>query len=176
MLKHGYSRISTDKISLSIIQIGYNHMSSPKIWGKYFWTTLHIAALGYPDNPSEQDKAAYRAFFEGFGQILPCKKCAKNYDQHLREIPITPALLTRESLFTWTVKLHNIVNKQTGKAQWASDYAKEFYLSGSYNDCNIANDAASLRTDVWRMILMCVILLNIIVVVYIVMYLHRKKT
>lgn len=149
-------------------------MSSPKIWGKSFWTTLHIAALGYPDNPAPDEMGAYRQFFENFGNILPCKKCMANYRQHLLQLPIAPSLKSRDSLFAWTVKLHNIVNNATGKAEWTNDYAKEFYLSGSYNDCRLSYDAQTLRTDVWRMILICMIIINIVIVIYCVLMITRS--
>lgn len=150
-------------------------MSSPKIWGKSFWTTLHIAALGYPNVPTPDEIAAYKLFYENFGNILPCKKCTANYRKHLTELPVTPALQSRAALFDWTVKLHNIVNTSTGKAEWNSDYTKEFYLSGSYNDCRLSYDAQTLRTDVWRMILILMIIINIIVIIYCILMMSRNK-
>lgn len=150
-------------------------MSSPKIWGKSFWTTLHIAALGYPDIPTPDDVATYKLFFENFGNILPCKKCMANYRQHLSVLPVAPALKSRAALFAWTVNVHNIVNNETGKAEWTIDYAKEFYLSGSYNDCKLSYDAQTLRTDVWRMILVFMIIINILVVVYCMLTILRGQ-
>lgn len=99
----------------------------PSYWGKYFWKVMHITALGYPDNPSEDDKQVYRRFFETIGQVLPCKKCSKNYASHFENVPITKFLDGPESLFKWTVYLHNIVNKELGKPQWSIEFAESHY-------------------------------------------------
>lgn len=147
-------------------------MSSPKVWGRFFWTTLHISALGYPDAPSQQEAAAYRNFYVNFGKILPCKKCAANYDRHIASLPIDKALASREALFAWTVSLHNVVNREQKKSEWNLDYAKEFYINGSYNECSY-DEANTLKTDVWRMILILVMIINIVVVLYSLYWLFR---
>lgn len=127
---------------------------------------MHVAALGFPDYPSPETVAAYKQFYENFGNILPCKKCSINYAGHLIELPLEDALSSRDKLFAWTVKLHNIVNKETSKPQWTVDYAREFYLSGAYNDCLLSYNTQTVRTDVWRMILICMIILNIVIIIY----------
>jgi len=147
-------------------------MSSPKVWGKYFWTTIHIAALGYPDNPTREEMHTYQTFYKNFGKVLPCKKCAHNYERHLTELPIEKALESRDSLFAWTVSLHNLVNKEHRKSEWTLDYAKNFYISGSYNEC-VTDEENVLKTDVWRIILMLIIIVNIVVVIYSIILLTR---
>ena len=39
---------------------------TPTKWGKFLWISLHLIALGYPDNPSEQEKKDYHNFFTIF--------------------------------------------------------------------------------------------------------------
>ena len=34
-----------------------------KIWGPYFWFTLHTITLAYPDNPNYITKRHYNDFF-----------------------------------------------------------------------------------------------------------------
>jgi hypothetical protein len=101
----------------------------PKMWGKYFWTTLHLAAMGYPDSPTIEDKETYRAFYTNFGRILPCYKCSINYMRHLTELPIDESLLNSVSLFNWTISLHNVVNRELGKPQWNLEYARMHYTN-----------------------------------------------
>jgi hypothetical protein len=86
-----------------------------KDWGPHFWSMIHYTALGYPEIPTQIYKEKYKVFFENLGFILPCKQCSFNYNRHLRELPIDSFLENRNKLFEWTVKLHNIVNKETGK-------------------------------------------------------------
>ena len=103
-------------------------MSSPKVWGKYFWTCFHYVALGYPDEPTVSDRQIYRDFYSTFGHVLPCKKCTDNYERHLQELPIDSYLKNSYTLFEWTVRVHNIVNKELGKPIWNIEYAKMYYL------------------------------------------------
>jgi hypothetical protein len=122
---------------------------------------MHIAALGYPDNPSIEQANMYKSFLTNFGNILPCKKCSANYVKHLREMPIDRALENRKSLFSWTVELHNIVNKHTGKPVWNADYAEAFYMSGAFNECRCDRNVMSA----WRYLLILMIVINIIVII-----------
>lgn len=135
-------------------------MGSPKTWGRHFWITLHITALGFPEAPTKEDAAKYKEFYESFGRILPCKKCATNYQRHLQDIPLTAERLeSRAALFAWTVDLHNSVNKETGKLYWNKDYAHAFYISGKYNECNTDINIQV----VWKIVIIAMIILNLIV-------------
>lgn len=102
---------------------------NPSIWGKYFWTTLHLVALGYDDKPTLEMRKNYEDFFLNFYKVIPCKKCAINYKRHLSELPIYPYLDSKQNLFKWTVLLHNIVNRELGKQQWNLEYAYVYYTS-----------------------------------------------
>ena len=91
----------------------YAH-TDPRVWGPDVWRALHYIALGYPDDPSPDQQAAYRAFFTALGPVLPCASCATNYQQHLRDLPVEPALQKGgRALFEWTVALHNLVNQHS---------------------------------------------------------------
>jgi hypothetical protein len=99
----------------------------PKVWGKYVWVSIHIIALGYPDNPSDEDIMHYKEFYTNLWKVLPCYKCSVNYLRHLEELPIDEALKNNITLFKWTVDLHNIVNKELGKRIVPFEEAKEMY-------------------------------------------------
>ena len=103
---------------------------SPEIWGPSTWRAIHYVALGYPSAPSEDDVAAYGAFFGSLQRVLPCESCANNYRRHLRELPIEPYLRSGR-LFEWTVLLHNLVNRELGKAKGrgGEDWTPEQALS-----------------------------------------------
>ena len=34
-------------------------MSGPNVWGPYGWKFIHYVTLGYPNNPSNEDKLKY---------------------------------------------------------------------------------------------------------------------
>ena len=140
--------------------------TSPKVWGKSFWNTFHIVALGYSEDPTSQEMQSYKTFYETFGQVLPCKKCAKNYIDHLRELPLSNRLINKDALFAWTVSMHNLVNREMSKPEWTVDYAKNFFLNGSYNACVTEMEANQVKNDIWRLILIFMIIVNILVIVY----------
>lgn len=90
-----------------------------KDWGPSAWSFIHYVALGYPDNPTENDKDNYKNFYYSLQNTLPCPKCAKNYQRHLKDIPIEEALSNSEELFKWTIDIHNEVNKELGKRKYS---------------------------------------------------------
>jgi hypothetical protein len=106
------------------------------IWGPHFWFLFHCVALGYPKFPTLQDQQNYKAFYISFGHVLPCKKCAINYENHLVEFPIDMYLMNEDRLFEWTVKIHNIVNRENGKPEYTVQQARNYYLSSSKKDTN----------------------------------------
>ena len=150
-------------------------MPPPRVWGRHFWYAMHIAALGYPDNPTVEQANAYKAFFLSIGNVLPCPKCAVHYTEHMRELPIDKALRNRRALFEWTVDLHNIVNKYAGRAAWNADYAEAFYMSGNFNVADGGSKSDGDLRSAWRYILLLMILLNVVVVVCISVYVMRNK-
>jgi hypothetical protein len=87
----------------------------PPVWGPFFWHTIHITALAYPESPSYTHKKAAKEFYESLAHLVPCPVCREHYQQHLIKLPITPHLDRRADLFKWTVALHNEVNKMLGK-------------------------------------------------------------
>lgn len=103
----------------------------PQVWGKYQWTTIHFVALGYPKAPTESQKQYYFTYFSKIlPEILPCLKCRKHLKQTLQtEHPMTPAALVNpDTLFEWTVSLHNVVNRRLGKPTLSLEEARNIYM------------------------------------------------
>lgn len=110
--------------------------TTPTVWGPTVWRALHFIALGYPEQPTEEHSRSYHEFFvDVLPKIIPCKLCSDNYIRHLSELPITPYLYSggKQRLFEWTVNLHNLVNKELGKADhtWSTERALSTLLEGS---------------------------------------------
>lgn len=99
------------------------------IWGRPMWKSIHHIALFYPDAPDATIRKEYRTFFMNLGPVLPCYVCSQNYARHMTEIPIDDYLSSRDRLFEWTVLLHNIVNKETGKRQISLEEARRIYTN-----------------------------------------------
>lgn len=86
---------------------------SPAVWGPIFWHTIHIVALGYPDSPSETERAAATAFYNSLREVIPCPICKEHYRTFLDATP--PQVGSRQELIRWTFDLHNKVNAALGK-------------------------------------------------------------
>ena len=104
----------------------------PRVWGPDIWHAVHHIALGYPQTPTEDEIKQYRAFFLALGPALPCRSCSVNYERHLLDVPIEPTLAAGgRSLFDWTVRVHNQVNRAKGARELTSEQAlTEMAISG----------------------------------------------
>jgi len=105
---------------------------APHKWGACGWSFLHYVALGYPaDRPTALVRRQYAAFFAALPGVLPCQMCRDNMLRHLTHAPPDRALATgRDALFDWTVRLHNIVNRETGKEAIDVRAARLVYAAG----------------------------------------------
>lgn len=88
---------------------------SPAVWGPIFWATMHIVSLGYPNEPSTEDKAGAAAFYNSLASVIPCAICRSHYRAALKATPVETALNSRHALIHWVFELHNNVNAQLGK-------------------------------------------------------------
>ena len=134
----------------------------PNIWGKHIWYSVHYIALAYPMQPTDEEKEQYLSFYLSVGQVLPCKKCRINFADHLTKLPLDNAVLAnRNTLFAWTVHLHNEVNKSTGKdVQWSVEQALEYYkkYTGSHTFGNMPSTGTS------NVIIVCVLMVLLVFV------------
>ena len=65
--------------------------------------------------------------------ILPCPRCKENYKKHLEIFPLQKALENNQSLFQWTVDIHNEVNKINNSRIYTYKEALDLYLNQSNN-------------------------------------------
>ena len=101
----------------------------PNIWGPHGWNFLHYVSLGYPQEPTENDKRYYKDFYTSLQNVLPCATCQGNYKKNLSELPIDNALQSRDTLVKWVIDIHNKVNKETNKRELGYDEAIQLYLT-----------------------------------------------
>lgn len=88
----------------------------PDKWGPHVWQALHYITLGYPENPTEDQKKKYKNFFVLLKDTLPCSVCANHYAENLKKMPLTDKdLKNKESLIKWLINFHNIVNEMKDK-------------------------------------------------------------
>lgn len=112
-------------------------------WGPSGWNLFHNVAIGY--EPTRENKALYRAFYESFKQILPCKYCRQSYTAFFDATPIDRFLVSSEQLFYWTYLMHNKVNDKLRKQGFLTtsnpsyQEIKKQYQKGCYNKCTYAD-------------------------------------
>lgn len=73
------------------------------------------------------DKQAYANFFNTLPFVLPCGSCGKHFYETLQVEPVESALNSKYTLFAWSVRVHNIVNKRLQKQEWTLDQALEHW-------------------------------------------------
>lgn len=96
---------------------------SPNTWGKQFWHSIHAIALAYPESPTDEQKMQYKDFFDRLPGILPCVFCGNALRENYKKLPIR--LDSQRELTNWTIDLHNLVNRETGKKTLSYDEAIE---------------------------------------------------
>jgi hypothetical protein len=69
----------------------------PDVWGPHGWKFFHFVALGYSNNPSDEDKLNYKNFFTIIPKILPCSICSNHYNKNLEKYPITDNVLSNRT-------------------------------------------------------------------------------
>lgn len=87
----------------------------PQLWGPCGWKFLHYISLGYPKNPSLDQKRYYREFIQSLPYILPCRSCREHFHKTLKCYDITKVINSRKEMFEFFVDAHNQVNRKNNK-------------------------------------------------------------
>ena len=104
----------------------------PSIWGPRAWFFLETICMGYPTDPTYEEKKMAEDFFNSLQFMIPCEKCRNNYKKHLRQYPINGKVLSsRDNLFMWIIDVHNSVhsNKQKSYDDSFKYYMNQYNLS-----------------------------------------------
>lgn len=87
---------------------------NPKIWGPHAWFFLYSVALGYSDNPTEEEKLHIKNLYQSLPYTLPCDMCKKGLKDDLIKHPLTDdVLINKERLIRWLINIHNETNIKT---------------------------------------------------------------
>jgi hypothetical protein len=119
---------------------------SPLFWGFAGWFFIHAIALGYPNDPTDDHKRVYSAFFGLIPSILPCPICGKHFSENMAKNPIR--LGSKMELFAWTVEMHNFVNESKGRKKLTVEEAyEEFRKNGeAFKDKSLFKHGISLES------------------------------
>ena len=84
-----------------------------KYWGPSGWRLLHLITFAYPI-PTVAQKKTLGTFFSSLPYVLPCKFCRYSLSGYIQELPLEPALESKEpyALAKWLWRIHNKVNEK----------------------------------------------------------------
>ena len=77
-----------------------------RFWGPAGWQLYHLIAETY--NEKKQEK--YELFFNSMKFVLPCRFCRESSAKFLNELPLHPAMKSKNTLTNWLYNFHNLVN------------------------------------------------------------------
>ena len=118
----------------------YNNMPGPDIWGPHGWKFIHYITLGYPNNPTQNDRIRYYNFFMSLAEVIPCSICGNHFKQHLEITPLNDETLSsRDNLMKWAIDMHNHVNARNGKKIYSVHDALKAILEND-DKCLILED------------------------------------
>ncbi|EKM53649.1 uncharacterized protein PHACADRAFT_260119 [Phanerochaete carnosa HHB-10118-sp] len=103
--------------------------------GRATWKLLHTMTLRYPEEPTDDERAALNSYFHLLSRLYPCGECAAEFQQLLQKYP--PQTSSRRSAATWLCAVHNKVNERLGKPEF--DCAN---LDATY-DCGCGDEPVS---------------------------------
>lgn len=86
------------------------HDIDPRKWGPALWTAMHSIAAAY--DPDEVSTEQVTAFLNSLTVLLPCGKCREHWGVLMKDFPVTEWLESRETFFTWTLKVRDMVTQQ----------------------------------------------------------------
>tara|TARA_B110000285_G_C14987557_1_gene544618 strand:+ start:499 stop:963 length:465 start_codon:yes stop_codon:yes gene_type:complete len=145
----------------------------PNIWGPKLWFVIHTLALNYPDNPTYEDKRVMEEFFNNLKYTIPCEKCRIHYRQRLERDPIINYLDNKESIFRYTINLHNQVNKSLGKKIYTYEEVVQFYKE-QYNKDSVKPENKSFLKKWINIKYVIAAIVALVILIPICVYLKKK--
>lgn len=111
----------------------------PAVWGNYAWSFLYSVALGYPNNPTPQDKSSAVTMLHSLKNLLPCTSCRVNYENELKTHPPEDQLNCAAEFVNYVNTLQNSVSRRLGQRERTVEEA----ISTVYNNSSAAKLAVS---------------------------------
>jgi hypothetical protein len=155
-------------------------MSGPDVWGPHGWKFIHYITLGYPSNPTKEDKSKYANFFNSLQYVIPCSICGAHFRENLKNNPINDNILSSKvKLIEWGINIHNLVNKSNNKKQYTYEEGLNEILMNSKDKCVIDNPETFADTEITnpncykKIGFIISVLVNIILIVIILLIINK---
>ncbi len=143
-------------------------------WAVPSWQVLHVFAL------TNSDAHAYNQLLHAFSIAMPCPTCREHMQEFLQAYPLLEYIKSNSSrtLFSYSVALHNNVNKLQNKPIVSLDEAKKIWTDFIRNFAQRDNkpaDAVYAHLDRKWIIAVCV-LSAVVLALILVIVLGKKRT
>lgn len=120
----------------------------PQLFGPALWGAMHYIALGAPESLDSTQQLQYKQFYMSLSQVIPCYTCRQHFQEILNKYPIDNYLGNKETLFIWTVTVHNAVNKDLNKPEFSVVDAKNKWMqSTNYNIDNLSTNTKKIPSN-----------------------------
>lgn len=114
--------------SYNMLKVKYDRSQiSKETWGNPIWAMIHICAYYAPNTLNRDWALSYKAFISCLMFAIPCPLCRANLVENLGTLNIDNYLRTNESVFEYSVALHNKVNKELNKPVISIEEARRIY-------------------------------------------------
>lgn len=154
-------------------------MPGPDVWGPHGWKFIHYITLGYPVNPTDEDKKKYFNFFHTLKYVIPCSICGNHFKENLEKTPLDEnSLSTKMKLIEWGIKMHNHVNKVNFKKEYTFEEGLKVLLTNR-ESCYIEKEQVDTfenkESNNIQYIVIISILVNIVLIMYIIFVMRNSK-
>ena len=99
----------------------------PRVWGRSYWTAMHVSGFHYPEQPSLEQQQGAENWLLGIAWMLPCPRCREHFSSLLENCTLASVVKNRESLSRFLLRAHNDVNTRNGKEVWSYGRAFDYY-------------------------------------------------
>lgn len=141
-------------------------------WAVPSWQVLHVFAL------TNSDARAYNELLHAFSIAIPCPTCREHMQEFLQTYPLLQYIKSNSSrtLFSYSVALHNNVNKLQNKPIVSLDEAKNIWTNFIRNFAQRDNElAVDAHLDRKWIIAVCA-LSAVVLALVLVIVLNKKRT
>lgn len=103
--------------------------ADPKVWGPFFWKTLHISAVHYPLQASPLVKERMKGRILAIPYEIPCSTCRPHASAFIesKKDELDKIVSGRHELGKFYTDFHNKVNERYNKPTWTYEQVYAFY-------------------------------------------------
>lgn len=150
---------------------------APDLWGPSTWDTIHLLCYTAPESLNATEQLQFVAFFKALPYVLPCATCSQHLLSHYETNPVENAVATRQSLFAWSVQIHNAVNEMLGKPTMTVEEATRRWRTkmGGVSSAT-APDVMFFQSPIYRWVFIALVLLALVLAIFLIMRMRKKRS